>query len=62
MRQQRETEGYSLPSWLLIDAESVFSAISASPIKTPGERSLLIQLQWLRELIDRGIIYPVCMV
>eukprot|EP00974_Lingulodinium_polyedra_P001355 128741-Lingulodinium_polyedra.AAC.1 len=34
MRQLRETEGYILPSWLLIDAESVFSAISASPIKT----------------------------
>eukprot|EP00974_Lingulodinium_polyedra_P023663 2287190-Lingulodinium_polyedra.AAC.1 len=53
MRQLRGTEGYSCPSWLLIDAESVFSATSASPIKTPAERSLLIQLQWLRELIDR---------
>eukprot|EP00974_Lingulodinium_polyedra_P071522 6917992-Lingulodinium_polyedra.AAC.1 len=53
MRQLRETEGCSLPSWLLIDAESVFSAISVSPIKTPAERSLLIQLQWLRELFGR---------
>eukprot|EP00974_Lingulodinium_polyedra_P111884 10824366-Lingulodinium_polyedra.AAC.1 len=56
MRQLRGTEGYSYPSWLIIDAESVVSAISASPIKTPAERSLLIQLQRLRELLDRGII------
>eukprot|EP00974_Lingulodinium_polyedra_P089151 8644111-Lingulodinium_polyedra.AAC.1 len=39
-----------------MDAESVFSAVSASPIKTPAEQSLLIQLQWLRELLDRSII------
>eukprot|EP00974_Lingulodinium_polyedra_P117435 11163244-Lingulodinium_polyedra.AAC.1 len=56
MRQLRETEGCSLPSWLITDAESVFSAVSASPIKTPAERSLPIQLQRLRELIDRGLI------
>ena len=56
MRKLREEGGYSLPSWLLIDADSVFSAIAASPIKTPAERSLLIQLQWLKELLDRGII------
>eukprot|EP00974_Lingulodinium_polyedra_P091839 8901761-Lingulodinium_polyedra.AAC.1 len=48
MRQLRETEGYSFPSWLLLDVESVFSAVSACPIKTPDERSLLIQLKWLR--------------
>eukprot|EP00974_Lingulodinium_polyedra_P011138 1073659-Lingulodinium_polyedra.AAC.1 len=53
MRQLRETEGCSLPSWLLIDAEPVFSAIAASPIKTPAERSLLVQVQWLSELLDR---------
>eukprot|EP00974_Lingulodinium_polyedra_P027138 2618443-Lingulodinium_polyedra.AAC.1 len=45
VRQLRETEGYCLPSWLLIDVESVCSAVSASPIKTPVKRSLLIQLQ-----------------
>ena len=56
MRKLREEGGYFLPSWLLIDAESVFSAIAANPIKTPAERSLLIQLQWLKELLERGII------
>eukprot|EP00974_Lingulodinium_polyedra_P017901 1735080-Lingulodinium_polyedra.AAC.1 len=53
MRQLRGTEGCSFPSWFIIDVESVCSAISASPIKTPVERLLLIQRQWLREFLDR---------
>eukprot|EP00974_Lingulodinium_polyedra_P128753 11207367-Lingulodinium_polyedra.AAC.1 len=47
---------YSRPSWLIIDAESVFSAIAVSPMKTFAERPLLMQLQRLREHIDRGTI------
>eukprot|EP00974_Lingulodinium_polyedra_P024726 2392794-Lingulodinium_polyedra.AAC.1 len=56
MRQLREGRGYTLPSWLVLDAESVFGAIEASPIRTPVERSLLIQLQWLKGLLERGVI------
>ena len=43
-----------LDSWLVLDARSVFEAITAQHIKTPAEKGLLLQLLWLRERLDLG--------
>ena len=40
---------------LAIDAMSVFSACTAAHIKIPTEKSLLSHVQFVRELLDRGI-------
>ena len=40
---------------LLVDAMSVFAAVTASNIKVPREKSLLGHLQYLREKIDRRV-------
>ena len=39
-----------------IDAMSVFAAITADRIKAPAEKSLLSHVQFVRELLDKGII------
>ena len=41
---------------MVIDAMSVYSAITANHIKIPAEKSLLSHLQYVRELLDRGTI------
>ena len=41
---------------LAIDAMSVFAAITADRIKAPSEKSLLSHVQFVRELLDKGII------
>ena len=41
---------------VVIDATSVYSATAASHIKIPAEKSLLSHLQYVRELLDRGIL------
>ena len=42
---------------VVVDAESVYSAITAQQVKAPAERSLLIHLQWVRELLDRRVLH-----
>ena len=42
---------------VVVDAESVYSAITAQQVKTPAERSLLIHLQWVRELLDTHVLH-----
>ena len=41
---------------------SVYSAIIATRIKIPAEKSLLSHLQYVRELLDRGAIAGLCWV
>jgi len=41
---------------LAIDAMSVYSAVTASHIKIPSEKSLLSHLQYVRELLDKRIL------
>ena len=41
---------------LAIDAMSVYAAVTAVHIKIPSEKSLLGHLQFLRELLDKGVI------
>ena len=47
---------YDIPIVFYIDAMSVFAAVSAVFIKTPAEKSLLCHAQFLRELLDHGVL------
>ena len=38
-----------------IDAYSVFAAVTATQVKAPAEKALLSHVQYLRELLDRGV-------
>ena len=42
---------------VVVDADSVFTSITAQQIKPPAEKSLLVQLQWVRELLDSHILH-----
>ena len=55
-RLLREVGGYAMPFVLIIDAMSVYSAVIATNIKIPAEKSLLSHVQFLRERLDRGIL------
>ena len=41
---------------VIIDAMSVYAATTANHIKIPAEKGLLSHLQYVRELVDRGIL------
>ena len=42
---------------VVIDADSVYTSVTALQVKAPAEKSLLVQLQWLRELLDRRVVH-----
>ena len=42
---------------LCVDAMSVYSSITAITIKVPAECSTLLHIKWVRELIERRVIY-----
>ncbi len=46
-----------VPIVVVIDADSVFTSVTAQQVKAPAERSLLVRLQWLREMLDRHVIH-----
>ena len=52
----RENGGYSAPLVLYLDALSVYAAVTATFIKIPAEKSLLSHIQFLRELLDNGVL------
>ena len=55
-RAMREEGGFSIKGCLCIDALSVYAAVTASTIKVPTEQSRLCHIQWLRELLDLGVL------
>ena len=55
-RELRLKGGYKIPQILYVDAMSVFAAVTAVFIKTPAEKSLLCHAQFLRELLDHGVL------
>ena len=55
-RRLREEGGFQFKSMLVVDAMSLFAAVSAAQVKVPAERSLAGHLFWLRELLDRKVI------
>ena len=56
-RQLRDNGGYAIPMALYIDAMSVFSATTATFVKTPADNGVLCHIQYLRELLDEGILF-----
>ena len=55
-RELRLNGGYKIPQVLYVDAMPVFAAVTAVFIKTPAEQSLLCHVQFLRELLDHGVL------
>jgi hypothetical protein len=51
--RERCMNGGFVPLSLSIDAKSVYAAVAATLIKTRADNSLLCQVQYLRELVDR---------
>ena len=52
----RDKGGYAMPMVLMIDALSVYAAITATYIKHPAEKSLLSHIQFIREMLDSGVL------
>ena len=55
-RQLREKGGWKVIIILAIDAMSVFTGTTATTLKIPAEKGLWSHVQYLRELIDTGVI------
>ena len=55
-RSQRINDQFKIPQVLYIDAMSVFAAVTAVFVKTPAEKSRLCHVQFLRELLDHGVL------
>ena len=55
-RQRRETGGWTVEMALGIDAMSVFSAATATQLKIPAEKALWSHVQYVRELLDTGVL------
>ena len=55
-REMRDAGGYAVPMTIQIDAMSVFAAITATYIKHPAEKGLLSHVQFVRELLDTGVL------
>ena len=56
-RELREFGGWKVRMVLAVDAYSVFAAATAHQIKIPAEKSLVSHVQFLRELLDRGVLH-----
>jgi hypothetical protein len=55
-KELREHGGWKVRLLLALDAMSVFAAATATQVKVPAEKSLLSHVQYLRELLDLGIL------
>ena len=55
-RELRDNGGYSIPMTLMIDAKSVYAAITATYVKHPAEKGLLSHVQFIRELLDSHVL------
>ncbi len=47
---------FKIAQVLYIDAMSVFATVTAVLLKTPAEKSSLCHVQFLRELLDHGVL------
>ena len=56
-RELREYGGWKIRIALAVDAYSVFAAVTAHNIKIPAEKSLVSHVQFLRELLDMGVLH-----
>ena len=59
LRELWESGGLRITVTLTTDAESVFKSLSSKDLKTPTEKTLLGHVAWLRQLLDRGLIWEI---
>ena len=55
-RNLRETGGWQAELVLGIDAMSVFAGVTATAVKIPAEKALWAHVQYVRELLDTGVL------
>ena len=55
-RALRESGNWHAQVVVCVDAMSVYAAITATCIKIPAEKSLWTHVQYIRELLDKGIL------
>ena len=53
VRQHLLAKGSFIPITLSLDAMSIYAAVTATFIKQPVEKSLLVHVQYLREFLDK---------
>ena len=51
-----EHGGFRIPLILVIDAKSVYDAITATDVKVPSEQHLKFHVMKIREWLDRGVL------
>ena len=62
-RRLREVGGFANALWIVVDANSVFAAITVlTQPRTPTEKSLLGHLLFLRELLDKDVLHGIAWV
>ena len=54
-RRLRDEGGLFFAAILALDAMSLYSAVLATIVKPPAERSLVSHVQWLRQLLDAHV-------
>ena len=54
-----EHGGLQITVTLTTDAESVYKSLSSKDLKCPTEKTLMGHVAWLRQLLDRGLIWEV---
>ena len=59
LKELWESGGLQITVALTTDAESVFKSLSSKDLKCPTEKTLLGHVAWLRQLLDRGLIWEV---
>jgi hypothetical protein len=55
-RQRRENGDWKIDMVAAVDAMSVFAAVTAGQLKIPTEKSLWSHIQYLRELLNTGVL------
>jgi hypothetical protein len=55
-KELREHGGWQVKMILQLDAYSVFSAVTALNVKAPADCSLYAHVQYLRQLLDEGVL------
>ena len=55
-RQRRENGDWKIDMVAAVDAMSVYAAVTAGQLKIPTEKSLWSHIQYLRELLDTGVL------
>ena len=55
-RRLRESGGWKAEIVLAVDALSVFAGVTATAVKVPAEKALWSHVQYVRELLDAGVL------